>query len=78
MTASQLTATDHFARIHFARIDTIRSIQQMSDELWKLPSDSVRRAVILYALAHSKFQFTWSHFAVAFDISETEWPPRPA
>ena len=60
----------------FTRIDAIRSVAEMQIELLTLEDKDLRRKVILHALAHSKFQFTWSFMALQFNISESEWPGR--
>ncbi len=58
----------------FTRIDRIRSVTHMKEELENLSPES-RRAVILEALRSSSCQFTWSWLAVTFEIPESEWPP---
>lgn len=57
----------------FQRIDPIRSVSRMRDELKALERAS-RTAVILKALRESRFQFTWSFFAKAFEVPESDWP----
>jgi hypothetical protein len=52
----------------YERIDDIRSIAAMRRELTQL-DDLVRQQVIIYALAKSRCQFTWSFFADLFKVS---------
>lgn len=59
----------------YRRIDDLPSVSQMRDAVATLRA-SIRRAVILYALEHSRFQFQWSWFAQEFGIPEGEWPER--
>ena len=49
--------------------------RQMKDALRAL-SKSERRSVILYALKHSRHQFTWSFFAKTYGIPASVWPTR--
>jgi hypothetical protein len=67
---------DQLTQERFARIDPIRSVTQMRMELVLLPQEP-RRDVILYALGHSRFQWTWSYFAKRFEVPESMWPPVP-
>lgn len=61
--------------VTFERIDSTHSISGMKSALDRLPPDE-RRAVVLHALGVSRHQFTWSHFAVAFNIPKSDWPTQ--
>jgi hypothetical protein len=44
----------------------------------ELLDPETREAVILHALAWSRFQFTWSWLAMEFKVHESKWPRKGA
>ncbi len=63
-------------QLHYKRIDAILSVAAMQTELEGLEA-SLRKAVILHALANSPYQFSWSCFAKQFKVPREEWPGQP-
>ena len=59
----------------YAKINSIRSINQMQQKLTELSKIS-RNVIILHALQHSECQFTWSFFAKKFEIPKKQWPDQ--
>ncbi len=57
----------------FQTIDGIRSVSDMRKAL-SLLDEPVRVRVLVYALGHSRFQFTWSWLATTFDVDPKDYP----
>ena len=57
------------AEVEYTRIDRLRSVRMMKEELKKLP-EPLRNSVVLCGLKKSEFQFTRSYFAKLFQIED--------
>ncbi len=60
----------------FFRIDNIYSVSGMLAAVKELKSEE-REAVVLYALSHSRHQYTWSWIAEKVRVPRKKWPPNP-
>lgn len=60
----------------FNRIDAIGNVAGMMDALRMHHDGNGRKQLILFAIARSRFQFTWSWLATNFGVPESEWPEK--